>query len=343
MRSFGNLSSEVAELAGLWIAEGDDKTEYEITITNNCFPLIKFSYKILKKLFKPKNFRIYIYTSKKRQMIKERMPEAKIRRYVDKRATKPYFILRVANVGFVKEWKKIVQEICKQQQFYPEILRGFFAGEGNIKTGTHSNRTVRIAQKNRIDIIDKMLNYFKIEWKFSPQDRSYEIVGRQNWEKLAKINIADLHPVKKKSFWNVYNSYRQWHYKKHHIRDKTVSQLSKPKTSDELAIQFNRSVSRIRQILSRLKKVGGVKNYRVGSKTYWVKSDANIIPVSKRKKAILNFLAKPKRTYQIATYLDLDEKSVFRRLTELKKLGLVSREEYYWHKIDTDAEVRLCE
>ncbi|MEK6981833.1 MAG: hypothetical protein AABX38_02780 [Candidatus Micrarchaeota archaeon] len=338
------FENSIAELAGLWIAEGDDKTKWEITITNNSLELIKFSYNVLKRLFRPKNFRIYIYLPEKSWVIKERLPKAILKYYMDQRANKPYFILRFANVIKVKEWKQMVQKICSNERYYSDILRGFFAGEGNIKTGTHSDRTLRMAQKEPIPVINKILEHFQIEWKFSNRERSYVIVGRNNWKKLADIRIADMHPIKKQKFWEVYDGYKQWHYKKHYIRDNIETLLITPLTSSELAIKFNRDHSRLTEILCELKKKNKVQMFKVRSKIYWLSINSKIIPISKRKRSILDTInVKPKRTYEIAHELGIDQKGALRRLRELEKLQLVYREDYFWSKLPIQKEVLVYE
>ncbi len=263
--------------------------------------------------------------------------------YIDRRARKPYYILRLASTKNLAEWKRIVADVCSRERFYAPLLTGFFAGEGNIKIGSHGNRTIRMAQKNRLEIIDKALHHLGIEHRFSASDRSYEIVGRPNWDKLAEIKIADLHPIKKSNFWRVYNSFKENHYKKHHIHDRILGHLDQPKTCGQLALVFGRGKARICEILTSLKKAGKVKDYKVGSTSYWVRSEDKFIPISKRKKSILDLLETPQRTYEIARNLDIDEKSVFRRLNELSRLGLVSRKDYYWYKHEPDGEVRVCE
>ena len=337
------FSDDTAELVGLWVAEGDDRSKNEITITNNSFELIEFSYNILYKLFKAENYRLYVYLPDKNQKVNINLPIRNIRYYLDIRANKPYFILRIANVKFMKEWRKLVGEICIGKGFYAAILRGFFAGEGNIKTGSHSDRTLRIAQKEPIELINQILKYFNIEFRFSKRGRSYEIFGRKNWEKLADINIADLHPIKKKKFWEVYSSYKQWHYEKHHIRNTILNYLNKPRTSSEIAKKFNRSQSRIQSILTKLKREGGIKNFRVRSRDYWLSVNSRIIPISGTKMKIMNLLDKPKKIYEIANNLQIDEKSVSRRLNELKELGLVDREGYGWNKNTNNMEVLVCD
>lgn len=342
MGNSAGLTNEVAELAGFWLAEGDHKSNREITITNNAFELIQFSHAVLRGLFKTGNFRVYAYLDSEGAE-SQVLDGAIMRYYIDRRATKPYYILRFASTKNLAEWKRIVAATCSQEQFYDSILRGFFAGEGNIKTGAHFNRTLRMAQKHRLEVIDRILHHFGIEYKFSINDRSYEIVGRPNWAKLAEIKIADMHPIKKKEFWRVYSSFKEHHHKKNYIRDNILCHLDQPKTCGQLAATFGRGKSRVSSILSDLKRLGKVYDYRVGSTYFWVRNGTNIIPISKRKKTILDLLEEPKRVFQIANSLGVDEKSVSRRLTELSRLGLVSRKDYYWHKHEPIAEVRVCE
>ena len=339
----GRLSTDVAELVGLWLAEGDNKSTNEITITNNCFPLIQSSYLVLQRIFNAENFRLYIYLPEKECILHENLPQINIKKYVDKRARKPYFILRLANVKFVDEWRRIVREAGINKRLYAAILRGFFAGEGNLKTGLHHNRVVRISQKAPIALIDKILAHFGIQSRFSESERSYVITGRKNWEILAKIRIADLHPDKKKKFWEMYSSFKQWHYGKHHIRNEVLKHLTQPKTSFELALQFGRSRAHLSEKLSILKKEGKIMNYRVRSKDYWIKKDAKLIPVSKRKKAILECLESPKRLYEIAELMKTGPKATSHRLVEMKRMGLISKNGDYWHKLPTDNRVEVYE
>ena len=58
---------------------------------------------------------------------------------------------------------------------------------------------------------------------------------------------------------------------------------------------------------------------------------------------IMNLLDKPKKIYEIANNLQIDEKSVSRRLNELKELGLVDREGYGWNKNTNNMEVLVCD
>lgn len=336
------LSNEIAELVGLWLAEGDHKSRYEITITNNAFELIQFSYAVLRGLFETGRFRVYAYLNSEGAE-SQVLEGATMRYYIDRRARKPYYILRFASTKNLAEWKRIVAAACSQERLYDSLLRGFFAGEGNINTGAHGNRTIRMAQKHRLEIIDRILHHFGIEYRFSINDRSYEISGRPNWAKLAEINIADLHPIKKKDFWRVYGSFKEHHHKQNYIRDNILCHLDQPRTCGQLAPVFGRGKSRVSEILSTLKIAGKVKDYKVGSTSYWVRSEDKFIPISKRKKSILDLLETPKRTYEIARNLDIDEKSVFRRLNELSRLGLVSHKDYYWYKQEPIGEVRVCE
>ncbi|MBD3354819.1 hypothetical protein GF361_02445 [Candidatus Woesearchaeota archaeon] len=58
------ITKEIVECAGLWLAEGDKKCNNEINFSNNEFSLIKFFDKNVRELFKDYQFnvRIYIYT-----------------------------------------------------------------------------------------------------------------------------------------------------------------------------------------------------------------------------------------------------------------------------------------
>ncbi len=154
-------TNKLAECVGLWLAEGDNKTVREITFTNNCESLIRLFYQGLYRMFPDGKFRLYVYTpNKKEKLLKLR--NCSIRIYTDIRANKPYYILRYANTTNVIKWKRTVSRIIKQRKYFPEILRGFFAGEGNIKTGAHANRTIRTAQKQQLELIDDVLSYLRI-------------------------------------------------------------------------------------------------------------------------------------------------------------------------------------
>ena len=194
-----SFEKEIAECVGLWLAEGDKKTKNEITFTNNCIPLVELFYKVISKLFidKKERIRIYVY-SKNNEKID--IPFCKIvNYYTDKRAKKPYCILRLASVKDIKEWKKIVANISNDKKQYVNILRGFFAGEGNIKEGSHNSRGLRIAQKERNILVELILTDLNIKkFKFRPNERSYIIYGKTNWDIFAELRLADLHPKKKK-------------------------------------------------------------------------------------------------------------------------------------------------
>jgi len=152
-----NLKSNLAECVGLWLAEGDNKCNNEITFTNNEYQLIEHFHYNLIRLFKKYNpkIRIYVYNSI-RKKLKIPLKNVKVNNYVDKRATKPYYIWRLASVELIKKWKIIIEEYKKNNNFYAEVLRGFFAGEGSIKEGSHCSRKLRISQSKRLRYIEKM-------------------------------------------------------------------------------------------------------------------------------------------------------------------------------------------
>lgn len=337
----GPINKQVAECVGLWLAEGDRKTISEITFTNNSPNLIKYFYETITKIFNNNNFRLYVYLPSKDYKPDPSLKVERIKIYLDKRANKPYYIIRLANRDIVIKWKDVVNSVSQNKNYYNEILRGFFAGEGNIKTGSHNNRTLRIAQKNRILIIDNILKRLKINFKFSNRERAYVITGRSNWEKFASVKAADLHPIKKKRFWSVYNSFVEWHYPHHFIKNNILRNLKEPKKSSELAADFKRDKSRIQHILTKLKSEGKVKDFRVGSTNYWIDRSVDFVIISKRKSKVLDFLKNPKKTSDVSKYMNIQWKAAFRRLKELEKLNLVKTQNYLWYRIPTDKEVKV--
>ncbi len=333
------INKIIAQSVGLWLAEGDRKTKYEITFTNNSENLIILFYTSIRKIFPKSKCRLYAYTNSKCSVnsFKNRFDTFKI--YKDERARKTYYIFRLADRQVVKKWHIIVKEVINDKRNYPFILQGFFAGEGNLKEGSHNNRQIRITQKNPLEIIDKILRELGITYKFSKRERAYVINGRYNWEKLNKINMHILHPDKKERFYKIYSSFKEWHYSPNHIRNKVLPLLEEPKTSKELAVIFDRKQSRIQDVVIELKKEGLIRNFRVRSKDYWVLNNYDKIVISSIKSNILEFLDTPKRTYQISAALNRDQKSIKRRLTEMEKIDLVKRVGLHWEKTNTNKEV----
>ncbi|MFQ5722126.1 MAG: hypothetical protein ACE5GI_06515 [Candidatus Aminicenantales bacterium] len=289
-------------------------------------------------MFEIDNFRLYVYLPSENYKINVKSDTQRINRYIDKRARNPYFILRLGNTALVKKWKTIVNITKNKTTLYPHILRGFFAGEGNIKTGSNFCRQIRIAQKERNKLIENILNEIEVKANFSGRERAYVISSRYNWEKLAKIKIADLHPVKKEEFWKIYGDFKEWHYSHNFIRNNILSFLSSPKTSMELASMFKRDQTRLQRILTKLKRRGMVKNFRVGSKDYWIKSK-NVAIISKRKSEILELLNMPRKTVYVANRLEVTWKAAFRRLKELEKLDLVKRKNNLWYLTQINKQV----
>ena len=312
----GTINKEVAECVGLWLAEGDNKSARELTFTNNCWELIEFFNTNMKKLFREfkYNKRIYVYTPDgSRPEIQ--LKDCQINYYTHKRATKPYFIFKIASV-------EIVESLLNKNEFYPSILRGFFAGEGNIHEGKRSVRVIRISQKERKKFIDEILDSLSLKYNFTKNNRMYNLSNKRNWDIFAKHKLANLHPKKKDKFWRLYNSYKQEHYDKFYLKNKILELSKDPLTTKLLSSTLNRSEARICEVLIDLKKENKIKNYRVGSVSYWI-SDKDLIIISKLKKDYLLFSDRPKQTSEFAKKFNVSWKSSFKRLKELEKLNLV--------------------
>ena len=138
--------TKIAECVGLWLAEGDNNSTLEITLTNNCLKIITYFHSLMKDLFQDIKPRIYVYRTCKDNSKKFSLNNVKFRYYIDNRANKNYYIYRIANVKLVKTWHNLVKKTKLKKHLYIHILRGFFAGEGNLKEGSHKNSTVRISQ-----------------------------------------------------------------------------------------------------------------------------------------------------------------------------------------------------
>ena len=288
--------TEIAECCGLWLAEGSTTSSSEITFTNNCLELVDLFKKTINELFKDEKYnqRIYVY-SKTGEKVDLPYKDCIIKYYIHKRATRPFFIFRIASVNLIKKWNNIVKEMLENKDSYPYILRGFFAGEGNVHTGKRSVRVLRISQGKPKEFIDNILKEFGIKFSFETGNRSYILSGKPNWDIFAKFKLADLHPNKREKFWRTYNDFKEEHYAKNHIIQNILPILDKPHTARQLSQIFKRSMARIQDVLMELKKQGKINDFRVGSLAYWTK-DKNLIIISKLKDKYLLFLNCPKET-----------------------------------------------
>lgn len=341
MKSKIEITPEIAECVGLWLAEGDTKTDREITFTNNCIPLVEFFAKSIWHIFKKYQFRphVYIYSPEIKKVLLD--IDCQINYYIDKRATKPYLIYRICSTRLISLWRDIVDKVKHDKKFYRDILRGFFAGEGNLKEGSHFNRTIRIAQGKPNRLIEKIFAYYDIKYKYEINGRSYIITGKWNWDILAKIKIADLHPIKKEKFWRMYRSYKEIHYPDHYLKENISLLLEKPYTSSELSKIFKRSQARVYDVLFLLKKEKKIQKFNVKSKCYWIRMDQKKIIISQiKEKYLLLLKGSGKTTGGIAKEIDVCWKAAYRRLTELQKLNLVVRDSKgMWRTVTTKKEV----
>ncbi|MCX6670639.1 MAG: hypothetical protein NTX92_01790 [Euryarchaeota archaeon] len=343
MKSKIENTQEIAECVGLWLAEGDSKTNKEITFTNNCFPLIKFFSHTILQIFQDYHLkpRIYVY-SPTGEKVKVPLKHIQINYYIDKRARKPYFLFRVASVKALEEWHNLVKEITQKKKFYTSILRGIFAGDGNIKNiNNHNQRVVRIAQKEPNELIERLLKYHGVEYKFSNHERAYVISGIWNWDKLAAIKLAKLHPIKNQKFCKIYSSYKEIHFPNNYIKNNILQFLIRPYTSLELAQIFNRSHARLQEILILLRNEGTLQRYKIRSDAYWIRTDQKKIIISRVKQNYLSSLKKRKKKIsELAKEFNVCWKSAYRRLNELQKLQLVQQDNNrFWEYVPTTKEV----
>lgn len=319
-------SKPIAECVGLWLAEGDKRTRAEITFTNNEVGLISLFDKVLRELFPEIVPRIRIYCYSKRPSKINLDIQAKYKYYTDIRATKTYYIWRVSGVEILCEWKQIVTSYLNSTKQHKNILRGFFAGEGNIKINKKSGvRIIRIAQLKSL-IVELLLHSTFLTWKYNARNRSYIICGRDNWERASSMQLAQLHPDKRHKFDEAHKSYKEYHLTKGLLKDMVIASLHVPITSRELAKVHQKTEYRIRDVLQELKREGKVQTYRCISTNYWVLSKSNVIVISQVKHIILKTLHTEMRTSEIARILDREDRTTFKRLKELEFLRLVKQD-----------------
>lgn len=335
-----DFNKRIAECIGPWLSEGSTKSNSEITFTNNCLELIDLFYNTIKKLFRHElfNLRIYVY-SKDGRIVNLPYNDCAYKYYVHKRATKPFFILRLASVRLVRQWRKIVDKYGADYNLVPYILRGFFAGEGNLYHGKKASRRLRIAQGKPHKKIENMLNSLNLIYLFNQKERSYNFTSKYNWDIFKKLKLAELHPDKKLRFNNIYNSFKETHYKNNFLENSVYKKLNKPRTSRELARVFNRSIARIQDIVMLLKKRGKINKFGIGSKVYWT-NKLDIILISTLNYNYLNVLKKEMRTSDIAKEFKVCWKSSFKILKHLERLNLIRRKENgKWIKIPNKKRV----
>lgn len=329
----------LGQAVGLWLAEGDKNTREEITFTNNQPYLITFFHRVIEENLHLLNTpRIAVYLPSADTPHFRPVESARYRVYIDERANLPYYIYRVSGVKATKEWRRLVSVACGHHSNYQPILQGFFAGEGNVKTGLHHSRAVRVAQGKPNHLLETMMRHFGISFTYGGH-REYSITGRDNLARILALGLTELHRLKHERFQRMMSSYLQSHFSNHVLSKLVYSQLVFPQTTEELASKFKRSTSRLRQVLADLKSAVHIKTFHVNSTCYWVRTDSNVVVISKQKMKILQLLAKVHRVFELAAELMKDEKCISRRLKELERLGLARQKKPNWYRIPAPGKV----
>lgn len=339
-----NPNSKIAECAGLWLAEGDSKTKSEVTFTNNCLELILFFKDNIKKIYTGKSKpRLYIYSPTSRQLFFKINGFKKINFYIDERARKSYFMYRLADVKFVKYWRNLVEEIKEKPLFYADILRGFFAGEGNVHHALNCNphRSIRISCKNKLDWLEKILEYYNIKYHYDFNHRNGYVISGLSLVKLNEIGIAMLYPEKQNKFKFMIDSLKQEHYSPGYLKNEVYAQLCKLHTSLQLARYFNRSQATIQQILSELKNENKVHNIRIKEGSLWGRNEVIERFLIHNKLTLLKDLNSVKTLTKLSENIHLGPKAIKRRLTLLAKENLISQNNGKWN-LTKDGKNMIC-
>lgn len=333
------MKKDLARCIGLWLAEGDTKTEREVTFTNNCFYLIKLFYRTIRDFSGLDWFRLYVYKSSESSDYSS-LEGVKTNLYIDERATRTYYVLRLASTELVKKWKNVVEDAKSDPELYQYILQGFFAGEGNVYEGARNSRRLRISQGKPDEFLETMLDHFGIDYYFRAENRSYVITKKRNWDTFADLDLCELHSRKKRKFWSIYESFQEEHYQKGHLKEEVYKILDTPWRTKELAEKFNRSQARLCDILMLLKKDGKAINYKAGSYSYWIREDQNTVIISEVKSKYLDLLRNnPLKVGDIADNFSVRNKSAYKNLYRLEELGLIKKQNHEWETIESDQKV----
>lgn len=337
------MKKEIAECIGLWLAEGDNKTAYEITFTNNCLLLVMHFKTTIENFFKNDSFnpRVYVYSpTHNHESMESIFLNCKINYYTDKRANKPYMVYRIASVKLVKEWKKLVLETLTKVEFFADILRGFFAGEGTVHASKYS-KTLGIAQAKRLPWLEGILIHLGItKFRYDEKHRSYEVWRRENWDIFNNFELVTLHPDKNQKFKENYAQFKEYHYPPNFLKENIYKDLVEPKTCKELATKYNRKASYVVDPLNSLKKENKIINFRVKSFSYWLRTDINTIIISQHKKQYLDLISDtPIKTGDVSKMMKVNWKAANMRLKELENLGLIKQLNYQWTICKKDVKI----
>jgi DNA-binding HxlR family transcriptional regulator len=316
----------LAECVGLWLAEGDNKTIREITLTNNSIDVILFFHEQIMKMYEGKNeARIYVYSPSKRKLYNS-IGNIKINFYTDERANKPYYIYRIADVAFLKKWHNIVEKIKDRKELSVHILRGFFAGEGNIKFDQkYGTRIVRISQGKRNEFLERMFKKFKLTFKYDDEKRMYWIYGKSNLNKLEELDIASLNPIKYAEFRRMMESYND--IPRNQLKNTVYKMLKTPRKFKKLSNNLNVIWTDISFVLNELKKEGKIDYFRENRERYWAKKDFVNKVLLKRKVDIISNLSNPSGVIKLSEFTKIPRKTIARRLKELEREGFIERTE----------------
>lgn len=321
---------ELIECVGLWLAEGDTETNDEVTLTNNSIEIILFFCERIIKIYDGENKpRIYVYSPSERKMYDSMIfNKIQIRFYQDFRANRPYYIFRLADVSFIRKWHEIVRGIKKDKDAYEDLLRDFFAGEGNVKfDSVQGERTVRIAQKKRDKFLESIFRTFKLTFEFDKEKRIYWIRGKKNLEKLYNIKIASLHPEKQSDFQKMMESYNK---PRKYTRKEVYDILKEPKRIKTLSKVLNKPWREIFPTLKKLKEEEKVGYFRKGRNVYWGRMETVKKVLLNRKIKLLLSIDKPKIINELARETGVYRKVISKRLKEMKRLGLVNVKDGKW-------------
>ena len=247
----------------------------------------------------------------------------RINYYIDSRANKTYYIYRLADTSFLKDWKKIVEDTLNQERNYIAILTGIFAGEGNVKyDAKSSSRNIRISGKKKEgkEIIEKILTFLDLPIKYNEEHGDYWISGRQ-LDRIKDLDLCILHSEKSHKFLKMMLSKKEKHYSPGEIKSLLLQELNNPQTTKNLSKTLDRGEIRILEVLQELRREQKVGYIKMQGTFYWMQIELKEDYLIRRKIAILKALSTNNSYTDMGKATGIFRKTIKKELEKLKTEG----------------------
>ncbi len=165
--------------------------------------------------------------------------------------------------------ERLKSTILENEKFAASYMRSIIAGEGQVATkswGTLFYVSISSKYLKEVEFYKQCLKFLGItSGAFESHAMKFPIYGKDNFDKMNRFRLLDLHPNKKLKFDNGIKSYRRIISDSKEVEKLILQQLTVPKTYDELALSLGKSRSTIQSFyIPKLEKKGLIR--RVGKR-----------------------------------------------------------------------------